>query len=74
MDGLTLTRELLKLKPSIVVAVILDFLISIHLKDAVAAGASDSLDKPFKIDELSLRFEEMMDNHITHHRNNTKES
>jgi DNA-binding NtrC family response regulator len=74
MDGLTLTRELLRLKPSIVVAVMTGFSDKYTSKDAVAAGASDFLDKPFNIDELSLRFEEMMDNHITHHRNNTKGS
>lgn len=73
MDGLTLTRELLKLRPSIAVAVMTGFSDKYTSKDAVAAGASDFLDKPFNIDELSLRFEEMMENHMPHHLNDAKD-
>jgi FixJ family two-component response regulator len=72
MDGLTLTRELLRLKPSIVVAVMTGFSDKYTSKDAVAAGASDFLDKPFTIDEFTLRFEEMMSNHIACYPSNKK--
>jgi DNA-binding NtrC family response regulator len=71
MDGITLTKELLKRNPSLAVAVMTGFSNQYTAEDVDAAGASDFLNKPFAIDEFSSRFAEMMRDHETRHQ--TKE-
>jgi CheY-like chemotaxis protein len=63
MDGITLTRELLKRNPSIAVAVMTGFSNQYSAEDVTAVGASDFLNKPFAIGELCVRFSEMMRDH-----------
>mgnify|MGYP001394887149 CR=1 FL=1 len=65
MDGITLTKELLKRNPSLAVAVMTGFTNQYTAEDVKAAGASDFLNKAFAINELSTRFSEMMLEHET---------
>jgi DNA-binding NtrC family response regulator len=67
MDGITLTKELLKRNPSLAVAVMTGFSNQYTAEDVAAVGASDFLNKPFAIDEFSARFVEMMREHETRH-------
>jgi DNA-binding NtrC family response regulator len=60
MDGLTLTREIIKRKPDMPIMVITGFAEEHTAEDAIEAGAADFISKPFYINEFSLRFQKMM--------------
>ncbi|HAK88196.1 MAG TPA: hypothetical protein DHV16_03870 [Nitrospiraceae bacterium] len=60
MDGIALTRELLKINPELPVMVITGFSDEHYYEDSVNAGASDFINKPFSIAELLARFQKMM--------------
>jgi DNA-binding NtrC family response regulator len=65
MDGITLTRKLLNWNPLIPIMVMTGYLDSKFADDAVDAGASDFISKPFNVEELSLRVQRMLrDNSI----------
>lgn len=63
MDGIALTRELLKINPSLPVMVITGFNDEHYYEDSVNAGASDFINKPFSIAEFLARFQKMMRAH-----------
>ncbi|MBI5212743.1 MAG: response regulator [Nitrospirae bacterium] len=63
MDGITLTREVLKINPSLPVMVITGFSDEHYYEDSVNAGASDFINKPFSVAELLARFQKMMRDH-----------
>lgn len=56
MDGIALTRELIKRHPGISVMVMTGFTREYSEEDAVYAGARDFITKPFNLSELSVRF------------------
>jgi diguanylate cyclase (GGDEF)-like protein len=60
MDGITLTKELIKRHPGISVMIMTGFTKEYSEEDAVYAGARDFITKPFSLSELSLRFFKMM--------------
>ncbi|HET6516582.1 MAG TPA: diguanylate cyclase [Thermodesulfovibrionales bacterium] len=60
MDGLILTRELLRRYPGISVMVMTGFARQYTEEDALQAGAADFIEKPFSLDEFSARFQRMM--------------
>ena len=63
MDGIALTKELLKRNPSLAVAVMTGFSNQYTAEDVKAVGASDFLNKTFAISDLCTRFAEMMRDH-----------
>lgn len=63
MDGIALTRELLKINPELPVMIITGFSDEHYYEDSVNAGASDFINKPFSIAELLARFQKMMRDH-----------
>jgi len=70
MDGITLTREILKQKPEFPIMIMTGFKdakINTHPVDeeAISAGAIDFLEKPFIIEVFWLRFYKMMVNYKT---------
>lgn len=65
MDGITLTKELLKRNPSIPVMVITGFTDEHYYEESVNAGATDFINKPFSIAEFLARFHRMMRDHKT---------
>jgi DNA-binding NtrC family response regulator len=65
MDGITLTKKLLKQNPSLAVAVMTGFSDKYSAEDVRAAGASDFIDKTFAVDQFCVRFSEMMRDHET---------
>jgi DNA-binding response OmpR family regulator len=65
MDGITLTRELLKQNPSIPVMVITGFTDEHYYEESIEAGATDFINKPFSIAEFLARFHRMMRDHET---------
>ena len=70
MDGILLTRELLKKYPALPVMVMTGYSRSTYRKQTIdeAAfdeGASEFIDKPFSVQEFSVRFHKMMVNHKT---------
>ena len=70
MDGILLTRELVKKHPALPVMVMTGYSRSTYRKQTIdeAAfdeGASEFIDKPFSVQEFSIRFHKMMANHKT---------
>ena len=61
MDGITLTKELLKLYPKFPVMIMTGQADEHSAGSAIAAGAREFIKKPFFIDEFILRFDKMMD-------------
>lgn len=60
MDGITLTREILKWNPLLPIMVMTGYSESHTADEAVGAGASEFVSKPFNIDEFCLRVQRMM--------------
>ena len=60
MDGITLTRELVNLYPSLPVMIMTGHADEHSAGSAMAAGAREFIKKPFSIDEFILRFDKMM--------------
>jgi len=60
MDGITLTKELLKLYPKFPVMIMTGQADEHSAGSAIAAGAREFIKKPFFIDEFILRFDKMM--------------
>ena len=60
MDGITLTKELLKLYPKFPVMIMTGQADEHSASSAMAAGAREFIKKPFSIDEIILRFDKMM--------------
>lgn len=60
IDGITLTRELLKHYPGISVMVMTAFSAEFSEEDAINAGASDFITKPFSLSEFAARFSKMI--------------
>ena len=63
MDGITLTRELLKLYPNLPIMIMTGHADDHSAETAIAAGAREFIRKPFFIDEFILRFDKMMRDH-----------
>jgi len=61
MDGIILTKELLKLYPKFPVMIMTGQADEHSAGSAIAAGAREFIKKPFFIDEFILRFDKMMD-------------
>ena len=65
LDGITLTREIMRINTSIPIMVITGFSDESYYEDAIKAGAKDFINKPFSTAELAARFQRMMhDNEI----------
>jgi DNA-binding response OmpR family regulator len=65
LDGITLTKEIMKINPSMPIMVITGFSDESYYEDAIKAGAKDFINKPFSTAELAARFQRMMrDNEI----------
>jgi len=63
MDGITLTKELLKLYPKFPIMIMTGHAGEHSAESAIAAGAREFIKKPFSIDEFILRFDKMMRDH-----------
>jgi len=63
MDGITLTKELLRLYPKFPVMIMTGHADEYSAGSAIAAGAREFIKKPFFIDEFILRFDKMMRDH-----------
>jgi len=63
MDGITLTKELLRLYPKFPVMIMTGHADEHSAGSAIAAGAREFIKKPFSIDEFILRFDKMMRDH-----------
>jgi diguanylate cyclase (GGDEF)-like protein len=63
MDGITLTRELLRLYPKLPVMIMTGHADDLSAESAIAAGAQEFIKKPFSVDEFILRFDKMMRDH-----------
>ncbi len=63
MDGITLTKELLKLYPKFPIMIMTGHADEHSAGSALAAGAREFIKKPFSIDEFVLRFDKMMRDH-----------
>jgi two-component system, cell cycle response regulator len=63
MDGITLTKELLRLYPKFPVMIMTGHADEDSAGSAIAAGAREFIKKPFSIDEFILRFDKMMRDH-----------
>lgn len=63
IDGIVLTRELLKQHPGLQVMVMTGFADEYSEEEAIRAGAHDFIRKPFSLTELSSRFHKMMRDH-----------
>jgi diguanylate cyclase (GGDEF)-like protein len=60
MDGIALTKELLKLYPNLPVMIMTGHADDHSAESAIAAGAREFIKKPFFVDEFILRFDKMM--------------
>jgi len=60
MDGITLTRELVNLYPSLPIIVITGHAYEDSAGSAILAGAREFIKKPFSVGEFMLRFNKMM--------------
>jgi CheY-like chemotaxis protein len=60
MNGIALTRELLRLYPTLPVMIMTGYCKEHPTRLAIAAGARDFIGKPFNNDEFILRFNKMM--------------
>ena len=65
MDGIVLTREILKTYENIPVMVITGYTDEYSASDALNIGASEFIHKPVSPSELLVRFDKMMANHQT---------
>jgi DNA-binding response OmpR family regulator len=65
MDGITLTKELLKQNPKLPIMVITGHDNEYSSASAIGAGAHEFIKKPFSIGEFTIRFHKMM---LDHHR------
>jgi len=63
MDGISLTKELLRLYPNLPVMIMTGHADDHSAESAIAAGAREFIKKPFSIDEFILRFDKMMRDH-----------
>jgi DNA-binding NtrC family response regulator len=72
MDGITLTKEMVKLYPDLPILIITGHAEEYSAKSAIAAGAREFIKKPFSITELDLRFRKMMRDHKTLRREQEK--
>jgi two-component system cell cycle response regulator len=63
MDGITLTKELLRLYPNLPIMIMTGHADDHSAESAIAAGAREFIKKPFSIDEFILRFAKMMRDH-----------
>jgi diguanylate cyclase (GGDEF)-like protein len=63
MDGITLTKELLKLYPNLPVMIMTGHTDEHSAESAMAAGAREFIRKPFFTDEFIARFDKMMREH-----------
>ena len=63
MEGITLTKELLRLYPKFPVMIMTGHADEHSAGSAIAAGAREFIKKPFSIDEFILRFDKMMRDH-----------
>ncbi len=75
MDGIALTRELLRQNPSLPVMVITGFTDEHYYDESINAGATDFINKPFSIAEFTARFQRMMRDHdiLSHIKTREKE-
>ena len=60
MDGIALTRELIKNYPGISIMVMTGFTVEFTEEDAINAGACDFITKPFSLTEFAARFNKMI--------------
>jgi DNA-binding NtrC family response regulator len=65
MDGITLTKETVKLYPDLPILVMTGHAEEYSAKSAIAAGAREFIRKPFSLPEFIIRFDKMMRNHET---------
>jgi DNA-binding response OmpR family regulator len=63
MDGITLTKELLKRIPNLPIMVMTGHDSEFSSVTAVSAGAKEFIKKPFSLGEFALRFQRMMRDH-----------
>src|SRR4030043_1097315 len=63
MDGITLTKELLRLYPKFPVMIMTGHAEEHSAGSAIVAGAREFIKKPFSVDEFILRFDKMMRDH-----------
>jgi len=63
MDGINLTKELLKLYPNLPVMIMTGHADDHSAESAIGAGAREFIRKPFFIDEFILRFDKMIRDH-----------
>ena len=63
MDGIELTRELLKLQPALPIIVMTGYHDISIAEEAILTRASDFLNKPFSLMDLLTRFTEVMLNY-----------
>jgi CheY-like chemotaxis protein len=63
MDGITLTKELVKLFPDLPIMIITGQKGEYTAESAIAAGAQEFIKKPFSLPEFILRFNKMMHEH-----------
>jgi diguanylate cyclase (GGDEF)-like protein len=63
MDGITLTKELLRLYPGLPIMVMTAYAHEDYAESAIAAGAREFINKPFSVHEFIVRFDKMMRNH-----------
>ncbi|MBI5848092.1 MAG: diguanylate cyclase [Nitrospirae bacterium] len=63
MDGIVLTKNMLKRQPGLSVIVMTGFAADNSEEDAIEAGAGDFITKPFTLPELSARFNRLMRDH-----------
>ncbi len=63
MDGITLTKELLRRFPNLPIMVMTGHGNEFSSVTAVSAGAKEFIKKPFSLGEFTLRFQKMMRDH-----------
>ena len=65
MDGITLTKELVKLYPDLPIIIMTGHTHEHSAESAIAAGAREFIKKPFSVHEFIIRFDKMMHDHET---------
>jgi DNA-binding response OmpR family regulator len=63
MDGIALTKELIKMTPKLPIMVITGHDKEFASVTAIAAGAKEFIKKPFSLTEFALRFQKMMNDY-----------
>ena len=66
MDGVTLTKEILKQYPGLPIMVMTGFTEENTAESAISAGAEEFIQKPFSAAELTIRFNKMVKASHTH--------